>query len=189
MTLLDEPMRLIAGLRPHAVLYGCTSATLTHGRDFDRSIADAIRKAFGAVPITAASALVGAMEILGAKRVSFASPYLGEVNEQAVAFLASAGIETVHCHDIGRRLDNYGQGELQPAEVFELGKAADHPDAEAILLSCTDIRSVEVVEALEAALGKPVLTSNQAMAFALCKALRCAPPEVACGVLMRRLKS
>ncbi len=33
---IDEPLRLLAGVRPDLVLYGCTSATLTHGPAFDR---------------------------------------------------------------------------------------------------------------------------------------------------------
>ncbi|MEM6986380.1 MAG: Asp/Glu racemase [Pseudomonadota bacterium] len=184
---LDEPIRLIAGVRPHAVLYGCTSATLTHGRAFDQSLAETIGTACGAVSITAAGALVKALATLGASRVGFASPYLGEINEQAIAFLGDAGVHTVHCHDIGRALGNYGQGELQPDEVFELGKAANHAEAEAIVLSCTDMRSVEVIDALERETGKPVVTSNQAMVFSLCDALDCRPPARAPGALFKQL--
>ena len=77
----------------------------------------------------------------------------------------------MRCADIGRPLGNYGQGELTPDEVYELALLADHPDAQAIVLSCTDMRSVEAIERIEAALGKPVVTSNQAMIFALMKAL------------------
>jgi len=36
---LDEPLRLIAGVRPDVILDGCTSATLTHGPAFDRDLA------------------------------------------------------------------------------------------------------------------------------------------------------
>ena len=42
---------------------------------------------------------------------------------------------------------------------------ADSQDAELILLSCTDMRSVEVIDRLERQTGKPVVTSNQAMVF------------------------
>ena len=38
--------------------------------------------------------------------------------------------------------------------------------AEAIVLSCTDMRAVEIIDRLEQALGKPVISSNQAMLFA-----------------------
>ena len=60
-------------------------------------------------------------------------------------------------------------------------------DAEAIVLSCTDMRSVEVVEQIEGALGKPVVTSNQAMMFALCQKLGLSRHERLPGCLFEML--
>ena len=40
-----------------------------------------------------------------------------------------------------------------------------HDDADAYFLSCTTIRSTPVISALERDLGKPVITSNQALAW------------------------
>lgn len=168
---ISEPLRLLSGVRPRVILYGCTSATLTHGIGFDRDLAARIKSASGAVSLTAAGSLVAAIEALGVRRVGFASPYLGEINDQAVDFLGDTGIETVRRVDIGRDLGNYGQGELTPDEVFELALKADEPGVEAIVLSCTDMRSVEVITRIEAATGKPVVTSNQAMVFCLMRAL------------------
>ncbi len=62
--------------------------------------------------------------------------------------------------DVGRALGNHEQGALTPEEVFALGSWADSPEAEALVLSCTDMRAVEVSAALESALGKPVISSN-----------------------------
>jgi maleate cis-trans isomerase len=180
---LTETLRLISGVRPRAVLYGCTSATLTHGSAFDRDLAARIKEASGAECITAAGALVAALRALGVSRVGFSSPYLGEINDQAVAYLDTEGIATVACADIGRALGNYGQGELAPDEVFDLALRADHPRAEAIVLSCTDMRSVEAIEKVEARLGKPVVTSNQAMVFAMCRSLGLVRPDHAPGRL------
>jgi maleate isomerase/arylmalonate decarboxylase len=182
---LDEPLRLIAGVRPDVILYGCTSATLTHGLTFDRDLAARIRTRTGASTVTAAGALVHALKTLGTARIGFASPYVGVINERAVAFLSQAGIETLACADIGRDLDNYGQGQLTPDQVFELGTRADHREAEAIVLSCTDLRGVEVIDRLEAALGKPVVSSNQAMLFAALQDLEIGTDEVDCGYLFR----
>ncbi|WP_282608526.1 hypothetical protein [Pelagibius sp. Alg239-R121] len=162
---LEEPLRLIAGVRPEVILYGCTSATLTHGTAFDRDLAQQIKGRTGAHTVTAAGALVHALKALGVTRVGFASPYVDDINSLAVSFLTDAGFECVSQADVGVALGNYGQGELTPDEVFALGKRADSNDAEAIVLSCTDMRSVEIIEPLEAALGKPVITSNQAMFF------------------------
>lgn len=182
---LDEPLRLIAGVQPDVILYGCTSATLTHGRRFDADLSDRIKAGTGAATVTAAAALLHALNTLGLRRVGFASPYIGAINRQAMAFLSDAAVETVRCAEIGRALDNYEQGALTPGEVFDLGCRADHPEAEAIVLSCTDMRSVEAVEPLEAVLGKPVVTSNQAMVFMALQLLDIDPSVVRCGRLFR----
>lgn len=168
---ISHDLRMISGVRPDLVLYGCTSATLTHGPSFDEKLARDIKAGSGALCFTAAGALVAAIKALGVTKVGFSSPYLGEINVQAMDFLALNQVSTVNCTDIGRELGNYGQGELTPDEVFDLACQADHPDAQAIVLSCTDMRSVEAVNRIEVTLGKPVVTSNQAMMFALMQAL------------------
>lgn len=168
---ISHDLRMISGVRPDVVLYGCTSATLTHGPSFDADLAAQIKAGSGAISLTAAGSLVAGIRAIGATKVGFSSPYLGEINTQALAFLAANGIETIRCADVGRELGNYGQGELTPQEVFDLACQADHPEAQAIVLSCTDMRAVEAVERIEARLGKPVVTSNQAMMFRLMQAL------------------
>ncbi len=169
---ISHDLRMIAGVRPDIVLYGCTSATLTHGPAFDADLARQIKAQSGAQSLTAAGSLIAGIKTLGATRVGFSSPYVGEINTQAVEFLSQNGIETVRCADIGRELGNYGQGELTPDEVFDLACQADHPDAQAIVLSCTDMRAVEVIDRIEAYLGKPVVTSNQAMVFCMIQMLK-----------------
>ncbi len=186
---ISETLRLISGVRPAAVLYGCTSATLTHGTEFDQDLAARIEAGSGAVSITAAGALVAALKALDVSAVGFASPYLGEVNDQAVTFLADAGIRTAHRADIGRALGNYGQGELTPEEVMALALKADGAEADALVLSCTDMRAVEAISRIEAVTGKPVVTSNQAMVFALCRALGLPRPDGPFGQLFDRLET
>ncbi len=160
---IDETLRLIGGVKPDVVLYGCTSATLSHGVSFDRDLSAKVEAISGAKTITAAGALVSALASLKIKKIAFASPYVASLNDVAIAFLADSGCETVSRADYPVALGNYGQGELTPDAVYDLAMRADHADAEALVLSCTDMRSVEVIERLESDLGKPVITSNQAM--------------------------
>lgn len=162
---LDEPLRLLQGVRPDVILYGCTSATLTHGPEFDARLAEKIKAESGAYTVTAAGALVHALSTLGVRRIGFASPYVAAINDMAVSFLADSGVEVVARSEVTEELDNYGQGALSLEEVYALGLASDHQDAEALVLSCTDMRSVEVISRLEETVGKPVISSNQAMAF------------------------
>lgn len=160
---LDAPLRLLAGVRPDVVLYGCTSATLAHGAAFDRALAARIEAMMGAPGITAAGAVVEALRRRGARRIGFASPYVPRLNDRAIAFLTESGFETVARADVEAALDNTGQGAMSPDEVAELGARADAPQADAVVLSCTDMRAVEIAEALSAKLGKPVVCSNGAL--------------------------
>lgn len=162
---LDAPLSLLQGAKPDVVLYGCTSATLSHGPSFDRDLARKIISQSGAQTVTAAGALVAALNTLGVTRIGFTSPYVPSLNDRAIAFLTDEGFATVSRAEVDEALGNAGQGALAPDAVFDLGKRADSPEAEAIVLSCTDMRSVEVIDRLEQAVGKPVVTSNQAMIF------------------------
>ncbi|MFK7802780.1 MAG: Asp/Glu racemase [Anaerolineae bacterium] len=176
---LDEVITSLAAARPNVYIYGCTSATLAHGPEFDQEFAQKISDMVDGKPaITAAGALVLALKTLGAKNIGFSSPYVEALNEEAIEFLGKSGFETVSSAYVGEDLGNQGQGEVTPERVVELGLAADSPQAEAIVLSCTDMRAVEAIEELEQRLGKPVVTSNQALMFAAAKLLNLTDEEV-----------
>ncbi len=183
---LDEPLQLLMGVKPDVVFYGCTSATLTHGPQFDRALADKIKSASGAETVTAAGALVNALKALGVRRIGFASPYVKAINDMAIGFLGEMGVQTVARSEVAEALDNEGQGALGPDRVLELGRQADHPDAGAVVLSCTDMRSVEVLAQLEQELGKPVISSNQAMVFQAMQLAKIAQPIRGFGQLLER---
>ncbi len=163
---ITDAIKLITAVRPDVILYGCTSATLTHGVAFDRSLAAQIRKIAGVATITAAGSIVSALQLINARNVGFASPYVGGVNDKAISFLEDAKFQVVNHTDIGRELSSHEQGELTPDHIFDLALEADHPEAEAIVLACTDLRVVEAIPRIETALAKPVISSNQAMLLA-----------------------
>ena len=184
---LSHDLVMIAGARPDAICYGCTSATLTHGPSFDRDLAIRIAAETGASAFTAAGSLVAALKAFDIQRVGFSSPYVGKINEKAVNFLEVSGFEVVSRADVGRNLGCYGQGALSPEEVYELAVKANHSKAQAIVLSCTDMRSVEVIEKIEKDLGKPVVTSNQAMMFCIYKKFKFPTQPNLSGGLFNRL--
>ncbi|MEM6610139.1 MAG: Asp/Glu racemase [Pseudomonadota bacterium] len=181
---LDMPLCLLCGAKPDVILYGCTSATLSHGPVFDRDLSARVAGASGAKTVTAAGAVVEALQALGARKIGFASPYVPALNDLAVAFLSAMGVDCVARAQVEETLDNDGQGALTPRDVIELGQRADSEAAEAIVLSCTDMRSVEAIAALEETLGKPVVTSNQAMLFAALRRVDYAAPVSGFGQLL-----
>ncbi|MEQ9261065.1 MAG: Asp/Glu racemase [Roseovarius sp.] len=186
---LDEPLSLLMGVKPDLVIYGCTSATLTHGPAFDRALAERIMAQSGVQTVTAAGALVHALKRLGVARIGFASPYVPAINDMAVSFLRDMGFETVARSEVEAALGNDGQGALKPDDVFELALGADHDNAEALVLSCTDMRSIEALDRLEARLGKPVISSNQAMMFQALELLGIEEPVEGYGSLLREART
>ena len=160
---LDEVIDAISAARPNVILYGCTSATLAHGPVFDKEFSQRIQQRTNIPTITAAGAVVEVLQEQCITNIGFSSPYVESLNAQAIGFLADSGINTVSEAYIGEDLGNYGQGALSPEQVFDLGVRADHPNADAIVLSCTDMRAVEITDDLQNALGKPVISSNGAL--------------------------
>ena len=165
---IAEPVGALVAGTVDVIAYGCTSGTLSGGIDFDRDLSRRIHEMSGLPAVTAASALLEALQLLGLSKVAFGSPYVHELHGRGIDFLRTAGVDVVSEANPPNDLGNYEQ-EMDPTSVFELGLRADDASAQALVLSCTEMRSVEAVVALEEALGKPVVTSNQALVHACLK--------------------
>ncbi len=153
------------------ILYGCTSATLARGPAFDEAFRREIEARTGITTVTAAGAVVNALTDLGARRFAFTSPYVETLNDLAVAFIETCGFQCVGRADSPRPLGNAEVADIAPARVREMAEAADDDGADVIVISCTDFRAVEAVPDIERHLGKPVVTSNQALMYAAARRL------------------
>lgn len=143
-----------------AVMWACTSGSFVLGWDGARRQADTIGERLGAPASSTSFAFVEAVHAVGTSRVAVAATYPQDVADAFASFLAAGGVDVVA---LGV------QGIVTAAEVATFGHervrrsvaAADHPDAGAVLVPDTALHTVEVVDRLEADLGKPVLTANQ----------------------------
>jgi len=168
---LDQQLQLLVDGRVELIAYACTSATLADGPGFDQAFCDEITSKSGLPAVTTAGALIEAMRDLGAQRVAFTSPYVQQLAAEAVDFIEQCGIEVVNQLGFDQALSSLEQNALTPQDAYQMGLKADHPQAELLLVSCTDYRALEAVPALEQALGKPVVTSNSALMYACLKRL------------------
>lgn len=171
---------LLAHAKLDAICFGCTGGSFVRPT-MDREITDVIEKKTGIPATTTATALVEAMREMNVSRVAIASPYPKWLNERLVAFLAGKGIEVVR----ERGLDTECPAFLPPERSMALAREVDCPDADGIFISCTNFRSLEGVEALEAELGKPVLTSNTTTMWHTLRKAGFDEPAVHGGSLMR----
>ena len=163
---LDQNCKDLMDARVDLIAYGCTSATLSDGPAFDAAFCAKLTELTGRPAVTTAGALVQAIQHLGAKQVAFTSPYVKILSQESVRFLTDSGISVVNEVGFERELNSLEQNALTPQDAYEMALKADHCDAQAIVISCTDYRALEALPAIEAALGKPVITSNQALMFA-----------------------
>lgn len=153
---------LLPGLDLDVVIYGCTSGTIALGEAATlEAVARARASRHQTTPVTASLA---ALRRLGARRVSILTPYREDVNRALGSYYASRGLEVLNVAGLGMD-DDYAMTALPPQALVEAGRQAMAPGADALFISCTALRASLAVDALEAALGRPVVTSNQAIAW------------------------
>lgn len=157
----EQAAALLASAEVGLIVFHCTAAS-TIDADMGRKVAERIERGTG-VPATATSeALVAALRTLKARKIVMLSPYPQAVNDAEVAFFAHHGIEVIR--EAGF-LPPKGEGSpsAEPEEWYRRTLAMRMPEADAYFLSCTNIRAVGAIDALERDLRKPVISSNQAM--------------------------
>jgi len=142
------------------VLWACTAGSFVFGLDGAREQARRVAEAAG-VPATSTSlAFVEAAGVLGIRRVAVAATYPAEEAALFGAFLAEAGIEVLAIDSAGIA-EGAGGAQLSASDVIGFAIGADRPTADAILLPDTAVATMPILDRLEAAAGKPVLTANQ----------------------------
>lgn len=177
---METHLTAAAALLPPAVAfdavgYGCTSGAAVIGR---ARVAELVRGGATAAAVSEpASALIAAARALGITRFALLSPYVAEVSDRLRTVLAEDGIGTPRFGSF-EIVEEAEVARIAPTSIaaaaIELGRDAS---VEGVILSCTNLNGLAVIGEVEAALGKPVISSNSALAWDLCRAagVRLAP--------------
>jgi len=165
---LERPAREIGRARPAVVILAHTSCSYLDGVAAEPALVARLQAWSGAPAVTAAGAVRAALLALGVKRLALGTPYPESISAMGRAYWMAAGFDVVSHRRLGDVPDIYATTE---AQARDLAGAVDTPAADAVLLSGTGMPTVGVLDELERALGKPVVSSNQA---ALWQALRVA---------------
>ena len=162
---LDEQSKLVATADVDVIILGATAPSFLKGLGYDREVSERITKVTGKPATTTSTALLEAMKTLNVTRIALGSAYSPQVNDICANFLEANGV-TVVSKDGLNVIDNLQIGRLDVQTAYDLGKKVDHPDAQAIVLACTNWKSMAIIEQLEQALGKPVLSTTQVSIWA-----------------------
>ncbi|RUW63742.1 ectoine utilization protein EutA [Mesorhizobium sp. M7A.F.Ca.US.008.03.1.1] len=154
LILPDEPL--------DAICYSCTSASVVIG---DAEIEAAIQVTKPGVPVvTPPMAGVRGLRVLGANKLSILTPYTVETSRPMATYFAARGFEIVSFTCLGFE-DDREMARIAPATLVDLAREATDASADALFVSCTALRSALAVTGMEKAIGRPVVTSNQATAW------------------------
>lgn len=151
---------LVPGISLAGIGFGCTSASAVLG--------DGVEAAFGGrAPVsTPMSAALRAFAALRVGRVALMTPYIPATTDLVGDYLAGHGLQIVARHSMGYH-DDRDMALLPAQKLIEFVKQSDHPEAEALFLSCTALPAVPLIARLEDMLGKPVVSANLALFWAM----------------------
>jgi maleate isomerase len=181
----DEAVRataLLADLDPDYVLFNCTAAAAMA----EPGLAERVAEAAGCPAGTTADAIAAALVALDAGRIALISPYPPELAEPEERFFADRGFE-VAAHTALDLTDVREWPRIEPQRWLRLAvEAKAASDADAIVVSCTNIRALSVLDAIERETGVAAICSNQAAAWAALSDVGIADPVVGFGGLLAR---
>src|SRR4029078_13609144 len=156
---LERESRKLADAEVDVIVFAATAPTLAKGKGYDRELIKRMEDASGRPATTAATAFVDALRLLGAKKLSIGAPWSKIMDKPMVEFMEASGFQVVHSEGVGF-VASVQLGGFGPETPSELGRRADRPDAEAIIMPGGNWASMPIVEDLESELGKPVLVNN-----------------------------
>ena len=163
--------------------YGCTSGTSVIG---PQRVAELISGACTTKAVTEPlTALVAACNTLSVSRLGFLSPYVGAVSETLRGELAARGIESPVFGSF-EEAEEAKVARIAPQSIIDGALSlASSDQVDAVFLSCTNLRTLDVIEEIETKTGKPVLSSNQVLAWHMCRSAGLPLADRSVGALSR----
>ena len=180
---LEQAAALLVWADVDVIVFACTTGSLVHGVGWDREVAGRIERASGRPATTTTTTVLGALRAVGATSLAVATPYLDELNAIERQFLEASGFAVAGICGLGCATDAE-IGRLDPADAVSLVERVDTPEADAVFISCTNFHCLSAIASLERQVGKPLVTSNLAGAWAALRQIGIEDPFLGYGELM-----
>ncbi|MEM6465217.1 MAG: aspartate/glutamate racemase family protein, partial [Pseudomonadota bacterium] len=166
---LPQAARLLPKLnRYHGVGYGCTSGTTLIGPE---KVAEMVRTHCAAEQVTnPLSAGIAALKAVGARRIGLVSPYTVDIAQPVRAAFEEAGFVVDRAVSFCEA-DERNVSRIDPNSLAAAAKEVRGAKTDAVFLSCTNLRTLDLIAVLEEALACPVISSNLALAWHLAQGL------------------
>jgi maleate isomerase len=165
---MEETLPRAAELLPpsvgfDAIGYACTSGATVIG---PKRVEDLIHRSADARAVTdPLTAATEALRHLGARRIGLISPYIEDVSAALRTALTARGFVITRFASFEEQVEAR-VARIDPNSIRDAGVAMGrHADVDAVFLSCTNLRAMDVIADIEAATGTPSVSSNLALGW------------------------
>ncbi|MFF1832492.1 Asp/Glu racemase [Paenarthrobacter sp. NPDC058040] len=166
----------LADARVDVMGYACLVAIMSRGHGYHEKAQHKLETKAADVGastpvVTSAGALVEALHVLGAKKTAIIAPYMEPLTRSVAEYIENEGVKVTNY--IALEIpDNLEVGARDPLALVEIIKDLDHSEADVVVLSaCVQMPSLEAVQQVQDAIGKPVITAAIATTYQMLKTL------------------
>jgi maleate isomerase len=159
---LDEAADALAEEPLDVLGYASTSSAYAIGFDAETAMLSRLAARLRLPTVGTCASAVLAFETLGIERIALVHPpwFDDELNLLGAAFFESRGLRVVSAASAELSQD---PAEIEPHGVVEWTRTRVGDNADGIFIGGNGFRAARAIEPLEAALGRPVLESNQVL--------------------------
>lgn len=158
---IEESVFLLNMANIDIIVFGCTSGSLLFGFGWDRKIIKRIKKQTKVAVTTTSTSVIEALKDLDLKKVGIITPYIDEINIKEKDFMENYGFEVVFV-DGFKLLDSRMIPKITGRQILDFLEKFNLIHIDGIFISCTNLKTFNIIDCIERKYGIPVVTSNQA---------------------------
>src|ERR1700729_1637322 len=138
-----------------------TSLTLYKGAEYEHQLKVNVTKATGLPSPTMSTGIVEGLKAVNARKVVVATAYNEDVSHRLQVFLEESGFEVVSVKGLGI-VSFQDRGPVTPDELLNFSASVYEgaPKAEALVISCGALKTLELIVPLEQRCKAPVVSST-----------------------------
>ena len=161
---------ILPGTKLDMLAYGCTSASATMGED--EVFAQLACREPTAVKTTPITSAVEGLKMFNTKKLGLVTPYNGAVNDILINYLERQGEWKVRHMMSFNLVSDTDVASVAEESVKEAAiEVAGNEDVDTVFISCTNLRTMNIIKQVEKETGKPVTSSNMSMAWHIVRRL------------------
>jgi arylmalonate decarboxylase len=138
-----------------------TSLTFYKGAEYEHQLKVNVTKATGLPSTTMSTGIVEGLKAVNARKVAVATAYDEDVSNRLKVFLEESGFEVVSVKGLG--IVSFGdRGPVTPDELLNFSASVYEgaPKAEALVISCGALKTLDLIVPLEKRCQAPVVSST-----------------------------